>query len=77
MYPKHPVTPVSTAVIPSSVPVFTLVLLRGFPGGSDSKESAYSEGYLGSIPGLRRSPGVVNGSPLQYSCLKNPRDRGA
>ena len=26
----------------------------------------------GSIPGLGRSPGEVNGNPLQYSCLENP-----
>ena len=26
--------------------------------------------------GLRRSPGVGNGSPLQYPCLENPMDRG-
>ena len=32
---------------------------------------------LGSIPGLGRSPGEGNGYPLQYSCLENPRDRGA
>ena len=32
---------------------------------------------VGSIPGLGRSPGVENGNPLQYSCLKNPKDRGA
>ena len=32
---------------------------------------------MGSIPGLGRSPGVGNGSPLQYSCLKNPMERGA
>ena len=31
----------------------------------------------GSIPGLGRSPGEGNGNPLQYSCLGNPRDRGA
>ena len=31
----------------------------------------------GSIPGLGRSPGEGNGSPLQYSCLGNPMDRGA
>ena len=31
----------------------------------------------GSIPGSERSPGVGNGSPLQYSCLENPMDRGA
>ena len=31
----------------------------------------------GSIPGLGRSPGEGNGSPLQCSCLENPVDRGA
>ena len=31
----------------------------------------------GSIPGSGRSPGGANGSPLQYSCLENPVDRGA
>ena len=30
----------------------------------------------GSNPGLWRSPEVGNGNPLQYSCLKNPMDRG-
>ena len=29
------------------------------------------------VPGLGRSPGGGNGNPLQYSCLGNPRDRGA
>jgi len=29
------------------------------------------------IPGLRRSLGEGNGSPLQDSCLENPMDRGA
>ena len=29
------------------------------------------------IPGLGRHPGVGNGTPLQYSCLENPMDRGA
>ena len=32
---------------------------------------------VGSIPGSGRSPGEGNGSPLQYSCLRNPMDRGA
>ena len=31
----------------------------------------------GSIPGSERSPGGRQGNPLQYSCLKNPMDRGA
>ena len=34
-------------------------------------------GYVGSIPGLGRSPGGGHGNPLQYSCLENPMDRGA
>jgi len=29
------------------------------------------------IPGWGRSPGGRHGSPLQYSCLENPIDRGA
>ena len=32
--------------------------------------------YVGSIPGLERSPGGGNGNPLQYSCLENPMDKG-
>ena len=47
----------------------------GFPGGSDSKESAYNAGDLGSIPGSGRSPGGGHGNPLQYSCLENYMDR--
>ena len=31
----------------------------------------------GSIPRSRRAPGGGRGSPLQYSCLENPMDRGA
>ena len=31
----------------------------------------------GSITGLGRSPGEGHSNPLQYSCLKNPMDRGA
>ena len=41
------------------------------------KESACNVGVLGSIPGLGRSHGEGDGNPLQYSCLENPRDRGA
>ena len=31
----------------------------------------------GSVSGSGRSPGGGNGSPLKYSCLENPMDRGA
>ena len=47
-------------------------ILKGFPGGSDGKESAYNEGDLGSSPGFRLSPGGGQDNPLQYSCLENP-----
>ena len=36
------------------------------------KASAYNVGDPGSIPGLGRSPGEGNGTPLQYSCWKIP-----
>ena len=49
----------------------------GFPGDSDSKESACNAGDLGLIPESRRYPGEGNGYPLQYSCLKNSMNRGA
>ena len=32
---------------------------------------------VGSIPGLRRSPGEGNGNPLQYFCLEISVDREA
>ena len=48
-----------------------------FPGGSVDKNLPANTGDMGSIPGLRRSPGEGNGNPLQYSCLKNLMDRGA
>ena len=32
---------------------------------------------MGSNPGLGRSPAEGNGNPLQYSCLKNPKEIGA
>ena len=47
------------------------------PGGSEGKASACNAGDPGSIPESGRSPGEGNGSPLQYSCLENPMDRGA
>ena len=48
-----------------------------FPSSSDGIESACSAGDLGLIPGLGRSPGEGTGNPPQYSCLENPKDRGA
>ena len=34
-------------------------------------------GDSGSIPGSGISLGIGNGNSLQYSCLRNPMDRGA
>ena len=47
---------------------------RGFPSGSDGKESACVEGNLGSVPGLGRFPKEGNGYPLQYCGLENSMD---
>ena len=49
----------------------------GCPGGFSDKEFSCSAEDAGWIPGWGRSPGEGNGSPLQYSCLENPMDRGA
>ena len=54
----------------------------GFLGGASGKKKQNlptNEGDvrdLGLIPRSRRSPGVGNGNPFQYSCLENPMDRG-
>ena len=49
----------------------------GFPGDSDSKESACNGEDPGSIPGSGRSPGEGKGNPFQDSCLENSMDGGA
>ena len=48
----------------------------GFPSGSMVKNPLAIVEDLDLIPGLGRSPGEGNGSPLQYSCLENSVDRG-
>ena len=47
------------------------ILIKGFPSGSDGKESACNAGDSGLIPGWERSSGGRKGNPLQYSCLEN------
>ena len=47
-----------------------------FPGDSVVKNPPANAGDAGSIPGSGRSPGEGNETPLQYSCLGNPKDRG-
>ena len=52
----------------------------GFPCGAVARNppaNAADTRDAGSTPGLGRSPGVGNSNLLQFSCLKNPLDRGA
>ena len=60
-----------------SLHYLSVLMAKGFSGGSDGKASAYSAGDPGSVPGSGISPGDGNGNPLQYSCLEKPMDRGA
>ena len=53
-----------------------IIIVPGFPGGSDSKESVCNAGEPALIPGLGRSSGERNGNPPQYSYL-NSMGRGA
>ena len=51
---------------------------KGLPGRLSRKESAFEAGDPPAVQQKRgRSPAGGNGNPLQYSCLENPRDRGA
>ena len=54
--------------------MLAIIIQQGFPGGSEIKASASTEG---SIPGSGRFSGEGTGNPLQYSCLENPIDGGA
>ena len=47
------------------------LMVKSLPDSSDGKKSAWSVGDPGSIPGWGRSPGEVNGNPLQDYCLGN------
>ena len=49
----------------------------GFPGGSDSEESAYNARDLGSIPELGKSPGEGHGNHSSILAWRIPMDRGA
>ena len=72
---NHLGTIIMTLIIMSTMGNFLLLLFSG--GGINDKESACNAGDLGLIPGSGRSTGEENANPLQYSCLKNPMDRGA
>ena len=51
--------------------------IMGFPDHSVVKNPPANTGDKGSISSPGRAPGGGNDNPLQYSCLRNPIDRGA
>ena len=58
---------------------FRKITYLGFLDGAVVKNLPANAGDardMGSIPGLRRSLGIGNGNPLQYSYLGNSMDRG-
>ena len=50
---------------------------QGLPSGTEVKNLPANAGGEGLIPGSGRSPGGRYGNSLLYSCLENPKDRGA
>ena len=55
---------------------YTTIHKMGFCDESVVKNPPTNAGDLGLIPASGRSPRLGNGNPLQYSCLRNPTDRG-
>ena len=53
-----------------TVPQETLVVKSPLANAGDTRDG-------GLIPRSGRSPGGGHSNPLQYSCLENPKDRGA
>ena len=47
------------------------------PSGEELAASAGDVRDVGSVLQLGRSSGGGHGTPLKYSCLENPMDRGA
>ena len=54
-----------------------VVLLLGFTLGSHGDLKIYTQEPVSLSQPYPRARGEGNGNPLQYSCLENPRDRGA
>ena len=61
----------------SSILSYFLHILSSESVSLISHEQCRATGDVGLIPGLGRSPGGgANGTPFQWSCLRNPMDRG-
>ena len=77
---KCPEHAVKGPALGSSSCLCDLKQVMGFPGGSVAENLPANAGEPGdviTVLGLGRSPRGGNGNPNQYSCLKNPMDRGA
>ena len=61
----------SLQVIVTALAAQVALVVKNLPANSGDIRDA------GSIPGSGRSLGGGYGNPLQYSCLENPKDRGA
>ena len=66
---RHRKNFLSPPLLPKGLPMWEVI--KNPPGNAECTRDT------GSIPGLGRSPGVGNGTPLQYSCLKHSMVRGA
>ena len=64
---------ISPSPPPDLAPSFEVL---GFPSGQTAKNLPVNAGGPGLIPESGRSLGEGNGTPLLYSCLGNPMDRG-
>ena len=62
---------------PCSLWYFVRADLASLSWWLSGKESTYTAGNTGLIPGPGGAPGDSSGNPFQYSCLENPTDRGA
>ena len=59
------------------IPVECSFALNGGTSGKEASCNAGDARDAGSVPGLEICPGIGNGTPLQYSWLENPMDKGA
>ena len=73
-------TPIKLMGTYMAIYIGTFISIYRFPHWLSGKESTCNERDIRDavlIPKSGRSSGGGNGSPLQYSCLGNPMDRGA
>ena len=72
-----PEKPVNCLWVKYSVSLDHIDTIYGLSGSSAVKNLTAMQEPTGLISDFGRSPGEGNGNLLQYSCLGNPRDRGA